>query len=75
MTNIYTTDLYPVTLYFTREHTKGTLKGVFTFDKLPFVSVESADRWIKGVKKYEKRNGYRLADYSFQNYFRNGEIS
>jgi hypothetical protein len=58
------------TLYFTKQFTAGTLKGLQHTSKLSFASVESAMDWVKLVKKYSKRNGWELVDYSFQNYAR-----
>lgn len=58
------------TLYFTKQFTSGNLKGLQYTGKLSFVSVERAMDWVKGVKKYAKRNGWELVDYSFQNYAR-----
>ena len=58
------------TLYFTKQITKGILKGFVINEKLSFPDVEHATRWVKGVTKYEKRNGWKLIDKSFQNYQR-----
>ena len=56
-------------LYFTRYFTKGCLKGLSHVDSIPFVSVDAAMAWIKGIKSNTKLD-YTLTDYSFQNYKR-----
>ncbi len=61
------------TLYFTREFTKGLLKGIRHIDSLSFVSVESAENWRKGIARNHKRGSlnYKLVDASYQSYIRN----
>ena len=58
------------TLYFTKLFTKGLLKGMTYTGSLSFVDVQHAMRWVAGVTKHEKRNGWKLIDKSFQNYQR-----
>jgi hypothetical protein len=60
------------TLFFTKEHTKGVLAGLFTNHTLTFVSVEAADKWMRAIraKAAAGRLPFRLADASFQNFFR-----
>lgn len=66
------TDLYshyPFRLHFTKNFTGGRFEstmGANMRDSLPFVSRESAERWIAGITKYEKRNGWKLGDYSLE---------
>ena len=64
------------TLYFTREFTKGNLKGLQHQDKLDFVSVERAEVWLKGVTSNHAKGklNYRIVDRSYQNYFRSGGV-
>ena len=60
----------PVTLYFTKQFTSGILKGIIINESLPFVSVERAEIWRKGVMAKEKKLGYKIIDRSYQNYSR-----
>ena len=59
-----------VTLYFTKEFTRGILKGLVINESLPFVSVERSRVWVKGVMAKEKKLGYKIIDRSYQNYAR-----
>lgn len=59
-----------VTLYFTREFTRGALKGIRHNDSLSFVSVERAEIWRKSVMAKENKLGYKIIDRSYQNYSR-----
>ena len=57
------------TLYFTREFTKGILKGIRHNDSLPFVSVERAEIWRKRINA-KRGLEYKIVDASYQNYSR-----
>ena len=64
------TNMNTVTLYFTKEFTRGILKGLVINESLPFVSVERSQVWLKGVIAKEKKLGYKIIDRSYQNYAR-----
>jgi hypothetical protein len=55
------------TVYFTKRILRGVLTGCVLNESLNFVSVESASRWIAGVKA--NCRDWELVDYSFQKYW------
>jgi hypothetical protein len=61
---------YPVRLYFTKRHTAGTLRGLYTLHSLGFCAVEDAVRWLANVTRNARVLGYEIADKSFQGYAR-----
>ena len=61
-----------ITLYFTREFTKGTLKGLRQRDTITFVNEQAASEWLASMtsKKKRQRLDYIIVDKSFQKYWR-----
>jgi hypothetical protein len=57
-------------LYFTRLFTAGNLKGIVQHDTVTFPTAERCVEWVKNVNALEKRNGYKVVDYSFQKFWR-----
>lgn len=60
------------TLYFTRQFTKGNLKGLTHLDRISFPTIEGCVQWVKGInaKAARGRLDYKIVDHSFQNYQR-----
>jgi hypothetical protein len=61
-----------ITLYFTREFIKGTLKGLRQRDTITFVNEQAAAGWLASMtsKKKRQRLNYVIVDKSFQKYWR-----
>ena len=57
-----------VTITYVRNHTSGTLKGMSTEGSLDFPNEGSARDWLRGVRKYEKRNGWSLGCFTLNRY-------
>ena len=57
-------------LYFARLFTAGSLKGIVHHDTVEFPTAEGCVEWVKKVNALEKRNGFKVVDYSFQKFWR-----
>lgn len=56
--------IYPFTVEFKKKFLANhILAGLEINDSLSFCSVSSAQRWIDGINKYKKRNGYVASDF------------
>ena len=60
------------TLYFQRFHTRGTLKGLYTFGEISFSTVQACVAWKDSINSARKQRNlsYRVVDYSFQKFAR-----
>ena len=61
------------TVYFTKEFTKGFLKGIRIIESISFPTVEDCARFAvvgREVKKPIGGSPYKIVDASFQNYSR-----
>lgn len=57
-------ELYPFVVKFKKKFFgQHILAGLEINDSLSFISRESAQRWIDGINKYKKRNGYLASDF------------
>ena len=58
--------VYPVTLAFTREFTKGTLVGMTHDDTIGFCSVFDAEEWVSSVNAANRKGKveYRVIKWS-----------
>lgn len=56
-------------LYFTKEFTRGILKGIQIEDNLTFVTIGRAEVWRKAVMANRKLD-YKVIDYAYQSYSR-----
>ena len=61
-----------VTLYFTREFTKGNLRGIRHNDKISFPDYPACVQWARAINAKADAGTlpYRIVDRSFQNYQR-----
>jgi hypothetical protein len=57
-----------IVLHFTRQFTRGNLKGILHADKISFIDLEHANRWIQGVSFNSDRGvlNYKLVKLSFE---------
>ncbi len=60
------------TLYFTRQFTKGNLKGLTHNDTISFPPLEACADWVKVINSPKKQRtlDYKIVDKSFQKYWR-----
>ena len=55
-----------ITARFTREFTKGNLKGIVHHDSLTFVSIKAAEQWRDAIQKSNTLD-YVLTDFYIEN--------
>lgn len=53
---------YPYVLHYDQTFISGWNQGQTISGSLHFVSPESAELWIKGIKKHFRRNGYKISN-------------
>jgi hypothetical protein len=58
-------------LYFTRQFTSGTLKGIRHYDSISFPTPKACMEWAESVNASSRLN-YKIVDRSFQSYKREG---
>ena len=61
-----------VTLYFTRQFTKGSQLGLLHNDSISYPTAEQCLEWVAAINRKESRGrlNYKIVDHSFQNYSR-----
>ncbi len=69
---LMTTQRGPIRLYFSKEFTRGNLRGIKVNESLKFTDAARARAWVAGILASCKHSllNYKLTDYSFTKYWR-----